>query len=64
MTEEQFKQYMAVEIAKLAALQGINNAAQALAGKQGVTGTHANWNDVAAAIKEGLAQIGRLAPGP
>lgn len=60
MTDEQFSQMMAVEIAKLAMLQGIQRSLQGIALKQGATGMGHNWNDLAKTLQEGLSQADAL----
>lgn len=55
MTDEQFKQYMQVQIAQLAALDAIAGSLQALAVKQGVAGG-GHWDRVRSYLKN-AAQI-------
>lgn len=50
MNDEQFQKMYAVELAKLAALQGIMSLVQAIAVKQGARAIGHNWNDVAAML--------------
>lgn len=62
MTDEQFKQMMAVQIAQLAALQGIMNAVVALVPPENksIQRPPFNWQDVDGLIKTGLSKSDAL----
>lgn len=59
MTDEQFQKAHAVEIAKLAALQGILTVLQSIAIKQGATPGGANWKHVADFLKQGAVEAAK-----
>lgn len=60
MTDEQFNKMHAVELAKLATLQGIMNTLLAIAAKQGAQPVLYNWKD----IEKMLASAAAIAAKP
>lgn len=62
MTEAQFEKMYALEVAKLAALQGIYSVLVGIAVKQGAGGG-VNWANVAELLKQGEAVAERAGAG-
>ena len=64
MTDEQFQKMYAVELAKLAALQGIMTLVQSIAMKQGASGASYNWKDISKMIASATAIAAETPPAP
>lgn len=59
MNDEQFKQFMTIEMAKLALLQGIMNAINAVSMDQKKAGLY-NWTDLDAVLKSAATKADSL----
>lgn len=64
MTDEQFDKMYAVEVAKLAALQGIMSILQGIATQQGSRASGHNWTTVADFLKQAEAVTRRTGSPP
>jgi hypothetical protein len=56
MTDDQFKQFLGVQMAQLAMLQGICNNVQVLASGTGKVSGH-HWGELEALVKNGKAVL-------
>ncbi|HMK14324.1 MAG TPA: hypothetical protein VK460_04865 [Burkholderiales bacterium] len=54
MTDDQFKQFLGVQMAQLAMLQGICNNVQVLASGTGRVAAH-HWGELEALVKNGMS---------